>query len=119
MNDSPEDKPLRTASFVVHATRGLIRDQSARRKTMFVLLVVALVLLFAGSTFLSSILNPRVHLWLSILFWAVCLWLTLTAMLLALFDLLVVRAQARKAERLLRGELPETQNPDAPRSTSE
>jgi hypothetical protein len=34
-------------------------------------------------------------------------------MLLALFDLLVVRAQARKAQRLLRGEVPETQNPSA------
>ena len=45
MTDSPEGKPLRTTSFVIHATRGLIRNQNTRRKTMFVLLVVALVLL--------------------------------------------------------------------------
>ena len=108
---------MRTASFVVHATRGIIRDQTARRKTMFVLLVIALVLLFAGSTLLHSVLNPREHPGWFIFYWFVCGWLTLTAMLLALFDLLAVRAQARKAERLLRGQLPETQNPDAPRST--
>lgn len=110
---------MRTASFVVHATRGVMRDQTARRKTMFVLLVMALVLLFAGSTLLHSILNPHEHPGRFIFYWFVCGWLTLTAMLLALFDLLVVRAQARKAERLLRGELSETQNPDAPSSTSE
>ena len=115
--DEPPEKTLRTASFVVHATRGVIRDQTARRKTMFVLLVVALVLLFAGSTLLHSILNPHAHLVWFILYWLVCGWLTVTAMLLALFDLLVVRAQARKAERLSRPKLPEAQNPDSPRST--
>jgi len=115
--DEPSEKTLRTTSFVVHATRGVIRDQTARRKTMFVLLVVALVLLFAGSTLLHSIVNPRTHPVWCIFYWLVCGWLTVTAMLLALFDLVVVRAQARKAERLLRPELPEAQNPDSPGST--
>jgi protein-S-isoprenylcysteine O-methyltransferase Ste14 len=114
--DEPPEKTLRTASFVVHAARGVIRDQTARRKIMFVLLVVALVLLFAGSTLLHSILNPHAHPVWFILYWLMCGWLTVTAMLLALFDLLVARAQARKAERLLRSELPEAQNPDSPRS---
>jgi hypothetical protein len=116
VTNSPSEKPLRTTSFVIHATRGVIRDQNMRRKTMFVLLVVALVLLFAGSTFLQSALSPRQHpIWL-ILYWFVCAWLTLTAMLLAFFDILVVRAQARKAKRMSRGELSET-SPDSPRST--
>jgi len=119
VSDPAEQKPLRTASFVVHATRGVIRDQTTRRKMMFFILVVALVLLFAGSTLLHSILNPREHPGWFIFYWFVCGWLTITAMLLALLDLLVVRAQARKAQRLLRGELPERQNPDSPRSTIE
>jgi protein-S-isoprenylcysteine O-methyltransferase Ste14 len=113
VSDSSEEKPLRAASFVVHATRGVIRDQTTRRKTMFILLVAALVFLFGGSTFLSSILSPREHPGWFIFYWFVCGWLTLTAMLLALFDLLAVRAQARKAEKLLRDELPERQNPTA------
>ena len=115
--DEPPEKTLRSVSFAVHATRGVIRDQTARRKTMFVLLVVALVLLFAGSTFLHSILNPRAHPVWFISYWLVCGWLTVTAILLALFDLLVVRAQARKAERLLHGKVPEAENTDSPRST--
>ncbi|HEY4782789.1 MAG TPA: hypothetical protein VIH54_13295 [Chthoniobacterales bacterium] len=116
MDELPE-KTLRTTSFVVHATRGVIRDQTARRKTMFVLLVVALVFLFAGSTLLHSILNPRAHPVWFIFYWLVCGWLTVTAMLLALFDLVVVRAEARKAEKLLRPELSGAKNPDSPKST--
>jgi heme/copper-type cytochrome/quinol oxidase subunit 2 len=82
--------------------RGVIRDRIARRKTMFFLLVVALILLLSGSTFLQSALDPREHPAWFILFWLICAWLTLTAMLLAIFDLLVVRLEARKAQCDLR-----------------
>ena len=102
--NSPETKPLRTVSFVVHATRGVIRNQTARRKMMFAVLVIALVLLFSGSTFLASMLNPQEHPMRFILFWFICAWLTLTAILLAIFDLLMVRLEARKAQRILREE---------------
>ncbi len=115
--NSPEGKPLRTFSFVIHATRGVIRDQNARRKTMFVVVLVALVLLLCGSTFLESALNPHDHPVWFILFWLICAWLALTAMLLAVFDMLMVRAAARKAERILRSQLPQTETPDSPRST--
>lgn len=113
----PPEKTLRTVSFVTHATRGLIRDQTMRRKTMFVLLIVALVLLFSGSTFLAPAITPREHPVWFVLFWFVCGWLTLTAMLLAFFDLLMVRLQARKTQRMLRGDFAQRENPDSPRST--
>jgi biotin transporter BioY len=112
--NSAEEKPLRTASFVVHATRGVIRDQNTRRKCMLVLLVTALVLLVCGSTFLHPILNPREHLAWSLLFWFACLWLTLTALLLAIFDLLIVRSQARKVRRALREKYAQTETPRSP-----
>ena len=97
----PDEKPLRSIPFVIHATRGVIRDQSVRRKAMFVLLLTALLLLFLGSTFLASFLNPREHLGWALFFWITCVWLTLTALLLAIFDLLMVRMAARAEERLL------------------
>lgn len=100
-NNSPEEKPLRTTSFVIHATRGVIRNQPTRRRAMFVLLIIAMLLLFSGLTFLQTTLNPREHLLWFALFWLVCLWLTLTAMLLAVFDLLTVRMEARRARRTL------------------
>ncbi len=119
VSESPGEKPLRTASFVIHGTRGLIRDPNTRRKTMFVVVLVALALLFSGSTFLQSALNPRDHPVWFVLFWLICAWLALTVMLLAIFDMLVVRAAARKAERILRSQLSQTKTPDPPRSTTQ
>lgn len=69
---------------------------------MFVLLLIALVLLFAGSTFLAPFLNPLKHLGWALAFWIVCVWLTLTALLLAMFDLLMARRAGRAAQRDLR-----------------
>jgi hypothetical protein len=108
--DEPPEKKLAISSFAIHSARGLIRDQNTRRTAMFVLLVVALVLLFSGSTFLRSILNPRQHPVWFILFWFVCIWLTFTALLLAIFDMLMVRAQTRKAGKILRAGLADTAN---------
>src|SRR5438034_10714034 len=112
MENLPDEKRLRTTSFVVHATRGVIRDQTTRRKAMLFLLVLALLLLISGFTFLQPALNPQEHPWRVIFFWIVCIWLTFTALLLALFDLLVLRLQARRSERALREKL------EATRSTS-
>ena len=95
----PNEKKLRFASFAIHATRGLLRDQNARRRTMFGLVCAALVLLFCGATFLAQILDPKQHPGWFIVYWAVCGWITATAVLLAIFDLLLVRAQGRALRR--------------------
>jgi len=99
IDNSPNEKSLQTTSFVVHATRGVIRDQRVRRKMMLVLLVGAVVLLLCGLTFLQPTLSPHEHPWRVIIFWIACIWLTLTALLLAIFDLLMVRMEARRALR--------------------
>jgi biotin transporter BioY len=100
MEDS--EKPLRTTSFIVHATRGVIRDQRTRRLAMLVCLSGALLLLIAGFTVLQTWLNPREHPWPFVLFWVACGWLTFSAMLLALFDMLMLRLEARRQQRALR-----------------
>lgn len=96
------EKPLQTTSFVIHATRGVIRDQRTRRQAMVVVLMSAVVLLILGLTIFAPLLNPHEHPWRVIIFWAACIWLTLTAMLLAIFDLLAVRLASRRAQRKLR-----------------
>src|SRR6202030_1479944 len=103
--NSPEKKQLQPVSFVAHATRGLIRDQRTRRKAMVFLLALAVLLLLLGFTVLQSALNPRAHPWFVILFWLVCVWLTFTALLLAIFDLLMIRLEARKGQRAMREKL--------------
>jgi protein-S-isoprenylcysteine O-methyltransferase Ste14 len=113
---SPKENPFPTTSFVIHSVRGVIRDQSTRRKTMLVLLVIAFVLLFSGSTFLQSALDPHGHRAWFVLFWLVCALLTLTAILLALFDLLMLKSEGRKHERILRENFLDSVNRDSPRS---
>lgn len=104
-HNPPDGKPLQTTSFVVHATRGLIRDQKVRRVTMIIVLTTALFLMILGSTVLQAALNPHEHPGWFIFFWLICAWLTVTAMLLAVFDLLMLRANARRAEREIRADM--------------
>ena len=101
------DEParLRIVSFAIHSARGVIRDQSTRRWVMFITLVIAMLMLFFGTTFLQTLLSPREHPGWFILFWVACAWLTLTAFLLALFDLLMMRAQDRTARKIFREKL--------------
>ena len=101
METPPPKKRLRVTPFAVHATRGLLRDQQSRRKTMAITLVIALVLTIAGLTVLRPWLDPHEHPWRFILYWLVCAWEIVLVFLLALFDLLMVRAQTRAAKKLL------------------
>lgn len=98
--------------LVLQISRGLIRDQTARRQLMFYGLLVALVLLFIGSTLIFPWL--RQHPILFLLYWGLCGWITLIAMLLALFDLLVVSSTARRARRKLEREYLERQRRNSP-----
>ena len=68
---------------------------------MAITLVIAVVLTVAGLTVLRSWLDPHEHPWRFILYWLVCAWEIVLVFLLALFDLLMVRAQTRATKRLL------------------
>jgi hypothetical protein len=104
---SMADEPsrLRIVSFAMHSARGVIRDQATRRWAMFITLVVAMFMVFLGTTFLQPWLSPREHPGWFIFFWLTCAWFTLTALLLALFDLLILRTQDRAARKILREKL--------------
>lgn len=70
---------------------------------MFFVLLAALLQLFCGSTFLNSFLIARPVIFL--LFWGACAWLTMLAILLAIYDLLVVRVGGRARRRKLMEEV--------------
>ena len=112
METPPKQKSFSVPSFATHATRGIIRDQTSRRKMMAGTLVVAVLMLIAGSTLLQDLLNPREHAVRFILYWLTCAWFTVAAMLLALFDALMLRAQARAARKMLGKEY--SRDPSAP-----
>ncbi|HEX8489491.1 MAG TPA: hypothetical protein VF626_00610 [Chthoniobacterales bacterium] len=114
MDTPPPDKKLRLVSFTIHATRGLLRDERARRKTMAFALLVAVSMLVAGLTVLRPWLNPHEHPWRFMLYWFICAWDTLLVLLLALLDMLLIRAQARAAQKAFRAEFGAPSTPDKP-----
>ncbi|MEA3189100.1 MAG: hypothetical protein QOD99_2930 [Chthoniobacter sp.] len=92
-----------SVSLAVAITRGLIRSQHTRRSVMFIVVLAALLMLFCGATFLSGLLEERRFAF--VCYWAVCAWLTLAAILLAIFDLVAVRAAASRQRRELKKEI--------------
>lgn len=71
---------------------------------MFYIMIVALVMLSCGVAFLSDQWG-REHPFLYIGYWIICAWITITAMLLAVFDILLIRAADRVRRRQLEREI--------------
>jgi hypothetical protein len=94
---------MKTFHFILQISRGLILTAQARRAMMFYSLLLALFLVFAGSSFLSSTLGR--HPWIFICYWGGTAWLTLLAVLLAFYDLLSVRRAATLERRQLARDL--------------
>lgn len=108
---------MKILRLIIQISKGLIRNQRTRRTVMFYSVLAALLLLFVGSTLLDGWL--RTHPLLFLLYWAACAWITLLSVLLAIFDMLVVRAQIRVERRRLEAEyLASTHDssPDDPKS---
>ena len=80
---------------------------------MAVTLVIAVVLTIAGLTVLRPWLDPHEHPWRFILYWLACAWEIVLVLLLALFDLLMVRAQTRAAKRLLQEQFRSGSSPES------
>lgn len=112
MENRPDQKSLRVAPFAAYAARGLIRDPTTRRRTMFGVLIGAVLMLVAGSTFLRGRLDPHEHVIWFLVFWLACAWMTVTAMLLAVFDLISVRREERAARRAFRDALVKEKMPE-------
>jgi|SRR5450631_3325112 hypothetical protein len=114
METRPPKKSFWMVPFTIQATRGLLRDERSRRKTMGISLLIVVVMLVAGVTVLRPWLNPHEHPWRFIFYWFACAWETVLVLLLAILDLLLVRAQARAARRAFREEYSKKATPDSP-----
>jgi hypothetical protein len=112
MAQPPNEKKLRVISFAAHAARGLVRDQTMRRRAMWWTVILALVMLFCGATFLAPWLDPKIRPGVFLLYWLACAWVTVTVVLLAIFDLLIVRTQARMERRSLARKLTDANTPN-------
>ena len=93
---------------VILLCKGILRDQRTRRTLMLWLVGIAVVMMFFGSWLLPDAWG-RAHPAIYFLYWAACGWLTLTGLLLAVFDILIVRATARAMRRHLEQQFAEKQ----------
>ena len=96
MSEKPE-------SFTLLITKGILRDRQMRRRALLGIVAAALLLLGGGALFWDAWLMG--HPLLLLLYWGACLWLTLTALLLAAYDLLALRGEARRERRRLEREI--------------
>jgi len=77
---------------------------------MFYCSLGSVLMLFVGAVLLDATL--RVHPIVFICWWAVCAWLMLASLLLALFDMLVIRSTARRERRDLARRIFDENHPD-------
>ena len=98
--NSEEPKPLDVPSLAAHSTRGVIRDRKTRRMTMFGSLALALI--FLG---VAVVIDAHEHLMIAALCWFACAWMTVLVVLLAIYDLLVVRRESRAVRENLQRQL--------------
>ncbi|MDD5349742.1 MAG: hypothetical protein PHQ12_05980 [Chthoniobacteraceae bacterium] len=93
----------KSVSFILLVTKGILRDRMMRRRVLSWLVFAVLAVMGIGIFLLDDWLMA--HPVLFLLYWGGCLWLTLTFGLLALYDLLVVRAEAARERRRLSHEV--------------
>lgn len=110
--EEPEESPTPAArepslkdhaGFVYLVSKGLVRDQKMRRNAMMYLVMSAVGMLFIGAVFLDGYLRERPMIFA--IYWLVCAWLTLCAVLLAVFDILLQFAKGRAYRRAMTKEL--------------
>jgi hypothetical protein len=109
-SDDAQSRAVNNVRFVIQVSKGLIRSQRVRRTLMFYNVLVLLLMIFVGSTFLWGWL--REHVWFFIGYWGLCAWLTLLAFLLAVYDMAKVRQDARRERQRLVDEYLKGTKPD-------
>ena len=83
---------------IILLTKGILRDTRLRRNLMLWVMLVAMVMLFLGWVLIPNEWAHR-HYVMYFAYWAVCLWLTIAGMLLAVFDMLIIRAAGQAMRR--------------------
>ncbi len=89
--------------LVKQITRGILLGAGLRRRVMIGAILIAAAMVFAGSVFLHSFLMARP--WVFLFYWLACAWITLLAVLLALFDMLLNRKIAAQKRGALKKEI--------------
>lgn len=114
MSQRPPNRKLSPIELCLSIATGILHDAVQRRKAMFTIVLAALVLLFIGSTLLAGWL--RAHPWVFLFFWLGVAWLTLTSILLAIYDMLMMRKRGASEIKRLRQKFLQDLSSEAPDS---
>ena len=91
------------AHFIILVSKGILRDRQVRRKVLFWIVTAVLAMMGVGAVLVDGWLSK--HPVVFLFYWGACLWLTATSLLLALYDLLSVRSEARRERQRLKGQV--------------
>jgi hypothetical protein len=92
-----------TLRLVIAIAKGIIRDQSVRRSLLFCMIFFDMLWVFGGAVLYDQWLAAKPVRFL--IYWAVCGAITFFCMLLAIHDMLMVRAEARQEKRRIKAEV--------------
>ncbi len=87
--------------FCVATARTALHSRLRRRQLMFVLMLAIMVQVFLGAVVIDGYLMRRGNGTIFAAYWVFCLCALVFVFLLALYDILMVRSEARKKEREL------------------
>jgi hypothetical protein len=76
----------------------------ARRTVLFFVVLGAMLMAFVGAVLLGNWLTTERPI-LFLLYWGACAWLTLLSILLALYDMLMLRKEAKQERRRIKSEV--------------
>ncbi len=114
----PQKPPLEARlGFVLALFVGFLRSRQMRRLAMFYVTLAALGMLFLGATVLDRALSSSV--WVFLAYWLLCGWLTLLAVVLAVYDLVRLRLEGVEERRGLRARLAQALSEEMGRSDGE
>jgi len=99
MSDSKD-----SLQFIIAISKGIARDMRARRTVLFFVVLVAMLMAFVGAVPLGGWLTTERPI-LFLLYWGACAWLTVLSILLALYDMLMLRQEAKRERRRIKSEV--------------
>lgn len=95
--------PGDTLKLIVAISKGILRDQRVRRSFLFAIVLADILWVFLGSVIFDPWLMASPLRFL--IYWSVCAVITFFSILLAVHDMLMIRAEAKRERHRLNEEV--------------
>jgi len=96
-------EPGDTIKLIIAISKGILRDLRVRRSFLFAVVLADILWVFIGAVIFDAWLEAKPLRFL--IYWSVCALLTFFSILLAVHDMLMIRAEAKRDRRRLTEEV--------------